>query len=968
MVRIFRYWLAALAAAAAAAGTLGVPASAAPARTMEAQGSPAVLPPLQKWVAGDGHFTLKNSSRIVVDRDRSTALLADARTFAADVAELGGAKLPVVRGDAPHPGDIFVTTGSAGAVDGAGEGFRLDVTKNAVTLHGAGPVGTFYAEQAVEQILKTASDHASVPVGTSENAPARRERGLMIDTARKYWSMASIKQLIRQQAWMRLNTLHWHFTDAEFFRLDLPGYPGLAAAESYTPADLREIQDYATRYHVTVLPELDIPGHATAMARYRPALRWACPSMNTMISPGRIDPGFTVDITQPDNVAWLDGLVKEIVKQFDSPVIHLGGDETPQTALQQQCPELGEFAAARGYQKTEDVFLAYENHLNDLLAGLGKRMQIWGWWPQAGGSGSVTVDKAIRIQAWLGDEQTFIDQGYDVVVSDEHSRLYVVPSYAPGSGNGTYIPDGNALYSSYAPPRSDRVLGMELAQWGDRAYTMPDAYMLYYLRRPLQLLASTAWGSPRMANHLDYEAYADSIGTAPGVPEAADPDARPVTGTPVGPAGVEAAFDGDPTTAYAATTAGASVGLDLGADGADGTGGAGGAVQPVAARILPRSNSTADLASLVGSKVQGCTDSPDSGCHTLATVEWTPTRDWLTLPIDGSGRYRWLRFVGAPSAKPVTAEVQFLGTPGPVRLAVEAPATLRPGHDNTVTAVITNPTGRVLPAVEVRLGSHQLLANTALSGMPSARTLAVPAGKSRTVRFQVHPAADVDPGSYRLTATAVPRGDQGLIRATAVSEVPLRSLHQAFDNIAVTDDGNPQPGNIDGALSSYSAGGLAAAGVTAGGQLRSGGFSFALPGRLDGTEDNAIAHGQTVPLSGTTSRVGLLVTGTYAPAGGLTGDITLTYTDGTSSTSRITVPDWGAATPPAGTVVAADGGRVNGQGRTQSSRVARLYTVGVDADADKQLASVSLPAGPRYLQAKAPMIHVFAIATEEEGS
>ncbi|MFC4884632.1 family 20 glycosylhydrolase [Streptomyces beijiangensis] len=410
-----------------------------------------MLPPLQHWSGGSGDFRLTRSSRIVVDRDRSSALTADARTFAADLAVLGADRLPVVRGDSPRAGDIFLTAGA-----GAGEGYRLDVTAKSVTVSGAGPAGTFYGEQSLAQILKVSRDHASVPVGSSVEQPAQQERGLMIDTARSYWSVDSIKQLIRQLAWMKLNTLHWHITDSEFFRLDLPGHPGLAAAKSYSPADVRAVQDYAARYHVGILPEFDIPAHATSMTNHRPELRWDCPSMNSIISAGRVDPGFTVDITKPANVAWLDGLVKEVSALFDSPVIHLGGDETPQPALQASCPELVDHAAAKGYQKTEDVFLAYENHLDDVLAAQGKRMQIWGWWPQVGGSGSVTVNKDIRIQAWLGDEDTFIKQGYDVVVSNEHSRLYVVPSYARGPPTATTSPTttrSTAPTPSAAPTR-----------------------------------------------------------------------------------------------------------------------------------------------------------------------------------------------------------------------------------------------------------------------------------------------------------------------------------------------------------------------------------------------------------------------------------------------------------------------------------------------------------------------------------
>lgn len=904
--------------AAGAAAVTPTHAAAEPANA-----APTVVPQLQHWSGGTGDFQLIAGSRIVVDAAHADPLSADARTFANDLAGLGVERLAVVTASTPEPGDIFLTADS----DGAAEAFRLAVTTRSITVDGAGPAGTFYGEQVVEQILGAAADHGSAPVGSDDDAPAQRERGLMIDTARKYWTVPSIEQLIRQLAWMRLNTLHWHISDSEFFRLDVPGYPGLAAPQSYTPADVRAVQDYAARYHVTVQPELDIPGHSTALTAYQPQLRWDCPSMNEIINPGRIDPGFTVDITKPANVAYLDGLVGAAAGMFDSPIIHLGGDETPGTALQAQCPELAAYAAAHGYAKTEDVFLAYENHLDDVLAGHGKRMEIWGWWPQAGGSGSVTVNKDVRIQAWLGDESTFLAQGYDVVVSNEHSRLYVVPKYAPGTANGNYIPDDNALYSSFAVNPSAQVAGVEMAEWGDNAYTMPDAYPLYYLHRPLQVLAAVAWGSPRLASYLDYEVLADQVGAPPGAPDAADPAARPVpsTDTPSG--------------------------LDLGAP-----------TRLAGVRLLPRSNSSADLASVAGATVQGCTDGPDAGCRPLADVPWTPTRDWLTLPVDDASSYRWVRVAGAGSATPALAGLQALAVPDDgAQLTLDAPAGLT-GGAGTVAVQITNTTDRALPEVRLGLTAQNVLDSTALA-TSTEREVTVPPGQSRIVSFDLT-AGDASPGTYRLAATAYFRvaGDNPATSrrafATARTGVPLRDLAQAFDNIAITDDGNPEPGDADGAGSSFSAQGLARAGVVPGGTLTANGLTFTLPARFTSAVDNALAHGQTIPLSGHASRVGLLATGTYTPA---PATVTVTYTDGSTASAQITVPDWSAANPPAGVTVVANGGAVNGNGRAQTSRPANLYAISVPTDPGRELAAITLPAGPAYMGAKTPVIHVFAI-------
>ncbi|MFB6673351.1 beta-glucosidase, partial [Streptomyces sp. NPDC056390] len=202
------------------------------------------------------------------------------------------------------------------------------------------------------------------------------------------------------------------------------------------------------------------------------------------------------------------------------------------------------------------------------------------------------------------------------------------------------------------------------------------------------------------------------------------------------------------------------------------------------------------------------------------------------------------------------------------------------------------------------------------------------------------------------------------VRGSALSVLPLRDLTEAYDNIGITQDGNPQRGDIDGAQSSLSAEGLAAAGVERGRTVSADGFTFALPS-LDATDrDNAVADGQRIPLSGHAARVGLLVTGTYGTSAGITGKVTLAYADGTIAASEITVPDWGAATG-AAAVIAADAGRVNGSGRAQTTRPAKLYAVHVDADPAKRLVSVTLPTASGPLGAKAPLIHVFALATDD---
>lgn len=244
-----------------------------------------------------------------------------------------------------------------------------------------------------------------------------------------------------------------------------------------------------------------------------------------------------------------------------------------------------------------------------------------------------------------------------------------------------------------------------------------------------------------------------------------------------------------------------------------------------------------------------------------------------------------------------------------------APASLT-GGAGTVAVQVTITTDRALTTVRVGLTAQSVLDSTALATSPD-REVTVPPGQSRTVQFDVATAGDASPGTYRLAATADLRlaGDNPATSrravATARTDLPLRDLAQAFDNVAITDDANPEPGDADGAGSSFSAQGLARAGVVPGGTLTADGLTFTMPERFTSVVDNAVAHGQTIPLSGHAGRVGLLATGTYTPG---PATVTVTYTDG--STARGSpFPDWSAANPPAGVIVAANGGAVNGNGR-----------------------------------------------------
>jgi hypothetical protein len=221
--------------------------------------------------------------------------------------------------------------------------------------------------------------------------------------------------------------------------------------------------------------------------------------------------------------------------------------------------------------------------------------------------------------------------------------------------------------------------------------------------------------------------------------------------------------------------------------------------------------------------------------------------------------------------------------------------------------------------------------------------------------WTVTAAADAAPGSYDLTAGARFAGPGGQASATSFSSVTVAypSLAAAFDNTAITDDSAPTLGNFDGDGNSYSAEALAAAGITPGGPVTSGGITFTWPDAAPARPDNVIAQGQTIALSGSGATLGLLGTGVN---GSFTGTGTVYYTDGSTQSFTVSYVNWTSGAPPAGDTVVAQTSYLNTQAG-QLSRPRYLYAAFVPLEASKTVEAVQLPTAGTGVSA----IHLFAL-------
>jgi beta-glucosidase-like glycosyl hydrolase len=286
-------------------------------------------------------------------------------------------------------------------------------------------------------------------------------------------------------------------------------------------------------------------------------------------------------------------------------------------------------------------------------------------------------------------------------------------------------------------------------------------------------------------------------------------------------------------------------------------------------------------------------------------------------------------------------------------LSLTAPSLAAPGDTLTVTTSLPNGAGSAAlsdVAVTLQAPAGWTVTATTPSTFPT-----LPGGTPATTTWKVAVPADAAPGGYTLTAAAAFTDDGVTSRSTATGPVslPHESLAVALDNTGVSDDSDQTAGSLDGGGYSLSAQALAAAGLTPGGAFTHDGIGFVWPA---GHPDNIVANGQTVPVSGTGARLGVVGTSTY---GDTAGTAVITYTDGTTQKFTLDLNDWWNNNPTAGGDILATLPQVN----TATGSIvqnAGLYAMTVPLTAGKTVRYLTLPAISDGAHSGRPAMHIFA--------
>ena len=377
------------------------------------------------------------------------------------------------------------------------EAYELQILKNKVVVVASDEAGRFYALQTLKQL----SEAEVMYCGVIKDEPRYEWRGFMLDEARHFFGMEKVKEVLDLMARYKLNRFHWHLSDNQGWRIEIKAYPqlceiaavgnnsdGNAPAKFYTQDEIREIIAYAAERHIEVIPEIDMPGHATAFVKAFPEL----------------DGGHrTVNVANPKLYEVLETIMTELADLFPGRYIHIGGDEVSRRGWE-SLPEMPEFMAKNNIASYHDIQKYFEVRLSDIVAKTGKLSIAW----DDVINGDMNTENTL-LQWWQSDRpgnlEKSLEYGYKTIICPWGSfYLDYVQDIRCKEGHLVWEKCVNDMRGIYEYKFEDNplIIGAQGNLWTERVRTSDRLDYMIFPR--LITLAEKAWTREENLNYEDY--------------------------------------------------------------------------------------------------------------------------------------------------------------------------------------------------------------------------------------------------------------------------------------------------------------------------------------------------------------------------------------------------------------------------------------------------------------------------------
>ena len=421
-------------------------------------------------------------------------------------------------------------------------GYRLAVSQQGVRIIGKDAAGAYHGTRTLLQLLppEPSFSQADLPALRITDHPRFAWRGMMLDVGRHFYPPEDIKRLLDWMAFHKLNVFHWHLTEDQGWRIEIKKYPKLTevggfrdssppygARDSdegvryggfYTQEQVKEIVSYASARHITVVPEIDMPGHmAAAIAAY--------PELGNSDIPGYAPKVQTRWGVHPYTLApteevfqFVDDVFTELCAIFPSSYIHMGGDEAPKDQWESS-PRVKELMEKKGLKNGHDVQSYFVKRVEKILEAKGRKLVGWDEIREGGLSPKATV------MSWRGEAGGIASakEGHDVIMSP-NSHLYLdhyqapaaqelakgkeyeaITGFLPISKVYSYNPVPAALSNTEAK----HILGVQANLWSEYFKTFKKVE--YHAFPRIAALAEVAWTPEAVKNYPNFLLRLDGI-------------------------------------------------------------------------------------------------------------------------------------------------------------------------------------------------------------------------------------------------------------------------------------------------------------------------------------------------------------------------------------------------------------------------------------------------------------------------
>ncbi len=262
------------------------------------------------------------------------------------------------------------------------EGYLLSVSPNKIRIEASSQKGCFYGLQSLIQLLTFSGESGKISCQIIEDSPRYSWRGFMLDESRHFFGTDEVKKILDQMAFLKLNKFHWHLTDAQGWRIEIKKYPLLteigaignhtdpkAPAGFYTQEEIKELVNYAAARYIDIIPEIDMPGHATAAVKAYP-----------QFSGGGSEryPEFTFNPGETGTYTFLTQILREIADLFPYDYIHVGGDEVSfGNQKWTQLPGVRKIMNQENLTDLSQVEHYFLQRMSDSIQVIGKKVIGW---------------------------------------------------------------------------------------------------------------------------------------------------------------------------------------------------------------------------------------------------------------------------------------------------------------------------------------------------------------------------------------------------------------------------------------------------------------------------------------------------------------------------------------------------------------------------------------------------------------